>query len=145
MKIKLLALALIAFATMAFTTSDRVALINDQNQIVRFDTNIDPLLVGTEDGWRWVIAPEAVKPAYNPDTQYLEGPVAVVGANEVTSTYTVKAKTPQMIDSDKEVKLNSLDLFVLQTLCDHENRIRVLEGLSAITLQQCRAAIKARM
>jgi hypothetical protein len=48
-------------------------------------------------------------------------------------------------DAAKESRLSSIDLFVLQTLCDHESRIRVLEGKSAITFAQCRQAIKDRL
>lgn len=140
-----LAIIALAFGLLAFTTADRVALINDRNEIVRFSTNIDPALTGTEDGWRWVIAPEAVKPPYNPDTQYLEGPVAVVGPDAVTSTYTVRDKTPEMIDGDKEQRLQKLDVIILRIMCDQENRLRALESKPAITLQQCRDAIKARM
>ena len=145
MKTKLITVLLAAFVTMGFTTADRVALVNDRNEVVRFTTNIDPNLAGTEDGWKWLPAPEAVKPPHNPDTEYLDGPTFVVGPTEVTSTYTVKPKTPEMIEADREKRLNSMDRFVLQTLCDHESRIRVLEGKPAITMEQCRTAIKQRM
>jgi hypothetical protein len=100
-------------------------------------------------GIAWLPAPEVSPPAYDAATQVLSGPTVTIGEAEVTTSYSVRDKTAQELadeaDAAKEARLNSVDLFVLKTLCDHESRIRVLEGKSAITLAQCRAAIKATL
>jgi hypothetical protein len=100
-------------------------------------------------GIAWLPAPEVAPPAYDEATQVLTGPTVTIGETEVTTSYSVRDKTAQELadeaDAAKEDRLKSVDLFVLKTLCDHESRIRVLEGKSAITLAQCRAAIKATL
>jgi hypothetical protein len=100
-------------------------------------------------GIRWLPAPLPEPPAFNPATQELSGPTITIGETEVTTSYSVRDKTAQELtaeaDAAKEAQLNSVALFVLKTLCDHESRIRVLEGKSAITLAQCRAAIKGAL
>jgi hypothetical protein len=100
-------------------------------------------------GIAWLPAPEVAPPAYDEATQVLTGPTVTIGETEVTTSYSVRDKTAQELadeaDAAKEDRLKSVDLFVLKTLCDHESRIRVLEGKSEITLAQCRAAIKATL
>jgi hypothetical protein len=100
-------------------------------------------------GIAWLPAPEVAPPVYDDATQVLTGPTVTIGADQVTTSYSVRDKTAQELsteaDAVKEDRLDSVDTFVLKTLCDHESRIRKLEGKSEITLAQCRAAIKASL
>jgi hypothetical protein len=131
--------------------STRCALLNAQRELIEFR-----VIAGDEcppdlpaKGLEWVPAPEVTAPSFNSATQVLTGPTVTIGADEVTTSYSVRDKTAQELaadaDAGKEARLESIDAFVLKTLCDHESRIRVLEGKSAVTLAQCRAAIKAAL
>jgi hypothetical protein len=124
----------------------RYALIRPDNTIKDFAHDgrggIDPS-VRTKPGYRWVPAPEAQRPAYDPETQVIEGPVRTVGASEVTETYSVRAKTAAELDADKDAKISIMDRAQLRVLFNHENRIRALEGKQAITQAQFVAAVKA--
>jgi hypothetical protein len=87
----------------------------------------------------------SVDPAFNPDTQVRTGPVREILADKVTDTWTVRAKTAQELDLDKENKLSGIDFLQFELGFDHENRIRTLEGKAAITKVQFRNALKARL
>jgi hypothetical protein len=95
---------------------------------------------------KWLPAPKAEKPAYDPATQVLEGPTVAVTKDAVTESYTVRDKTAQELAAETEARKESIlsdaGELVLRRLCDHENRILVLEGKSAVTWEQCRKAIK---
>jgi hypothetical protein len=135
----------------------RCARLDDNDAVVEYRVfrDIDAKMGGWEDGAcppsiegkgvKWLPAPQAEKPSYDADTQVLEGPTVTVGKDSVTESYTVRDKTADELDGEKDARLDKVDTFVLRTLCDHESRIRVLEGKSAITLSQCRAAIKERL
>lgn len=43
----------------------------------------------------------------------------------------------------KDVKINNIDLVLLQIAFNHENRIRVLESRPAVTLNQFKTAVRA--
>lgn len=127
---------------------ERMALVGPDGTVLRYDSNIDPE-AQTKEGYQWLPAPEAIKPAYDSATQVLSGPTITVGKDAVTTEYTVRDKTAQELadeaEATKEDRLGNVELFVLQTLCDHESRIRVREGKSAITFDQCRQAIKDKL
>ena len=53
------------------------------------------------------------------------------------------AKTAQELDADKDRVLDRYDILTFKVLFNHENRIRALEGQSARTAAQFRAALKA--
>lgn len=104
----------------------------------RADCPPDP----TGKGWIWVPAPLAEKPAFNPDTQVLEGPTVTVTADQVTQSYSVREMTPAEIEAVKQEKVDGISEAVLRALCSHENRIRTLNSQPNLTLAQCRAALK---
>lgn len=79
------------------------------------------------------------------DDQVREGPVVTVEADRVTRVWTVRDKTAQEIDDEKEGYLNDLEQLGFEIDFDHENRIRVLEGRAQVTVAQFRAALKARL
>jgi hypothetical protein len=130
----------------ALAADVRCALVNSKDAILEFRQHHDvcPPDLPAKD-WRWLSAPIATPPSYDANTQVLEGPTRTVEASAVTESYTVRSKTAEELNADKESRLNSLAVFVLKHLCDHESRIRVLEGKSAITFEQCREAIKAAL
>ena len=123
----------------------RYALISPSDKIDRYGIDIGPDVV-MDPGWRWVPAPIADKPIYDPATQVLDGPMVTVGADAVTEAYTVRAKTTRELADETEVRregiLSGIGELVLRRLCDHESRIRMLEGKSAVTWEQCRKTIK---
>lgn len=97
----------------------------------------------------WRPAPKAVTPAYDAATQILIGPTVTVEPTQVTESYTVRDKTAQELaqetDERRENILSGIGEVVLRRLCDHESRIRVLEGKTAVTWEQCRQAIKSAL
>lgn len=120
----------------------RYALVNPSGGIDRLDASVDPA-VQTRAGWRWLPCPEAARPAFDPATQVLDGPVRVVTDTAVAESYTVRAKTPAELDADREAALDRLDLALFRIAFNHENRLRAIEGKAAVTAVQFRAAIKA--
>jgi hypothetical protein len=94
--------------------------------------------------WKPAPLPDTL-PSVDSNTQVLVGPVVTIEEDRVVTSYSVRQKTTAELDGEKDAKLDSLGVFILKTLCDHENRIRVLERKSEITPEQCRAAIKAQM
>lgn len=86
-----------------------------------------------------------VDPPFNPATEVKEGPVETIAADQVTRTWTVRAKTAGELDAEKEHRLDDFDRLTLAVAFDHENRIRALEGKAAVTAAQFRAALKARL
>jgi hypothetical protein len=152
----LLALALLLAGSTISDAATRCAQVRDGIVVSYADVPASDLAAADgcwpdapHKGIKWLPAPVVAPPAYDAATQVLAGPTVTIGETEVTTSYSVRDKTAQEIaaeaDADKEARLNSVDLFVLKTLCDHESRIRVLEGKSAITLAQCRAAIKGAL
>jgi hypothetical protein len=87
---------------------------------------------------------ETVNPAYDSATQVKEGPtIQEDHVNKIRRTvYTVRAKTAQELDADKDVKVDSMDKVVFQILFNHENRIRTLAGQNQVTLAQFKTAVK---
>lgn len=122
----------------------RHALINPQGALVRVEANIDPA-VPTRTGYRWLPYQVAALPAFDPATQVLEPPVVQIGAEAVTESRSVRAKTTAEIDAEKLQRVNALDLLVFRVLFDHENRLRVLEGRPSVTPAQFRAALVAAL
>jgi hypothetical protein len=136
----------------------RCARLDDNDAVVEYRVfrDIDAKMGGWEagscppsiegKGVKWLPAPEPdVLPSHDPATQVVEGPTVIVEKDQVTTSYAVRDKTADELDGEKDARIDKVDTFVLKTLCDHESRIRTLEGKGEITLSQCRAAIKERL
>ncbi len=96
----------------------------------------------TRKGFAWL--PIVITdPAFDSTTQVRTGPVTTVEALRVTRVWTVRAKTAQELDEDKTVRIEGADAALIIAICNHENRIRALENKAAITLAQCKSALKA--
>jgi hypothetical protein len=65
--------------------------------------------------------------------------------DKVTRVWTVRSKTAQEIDADKDGAINAMDMLAFKVLFGHENRVRVLESKAAITAAQFKAALKAML
>jgi hypothetical protein len=157
MTTKLFLALLMLFGASAAHADVRCARLSDGDAVMEYRVFSD--MVAKLGGWepgtcppdiphknvRWLPAPQAEAPAYDPATQVLEGPTVSIGKEAVTESYAVRDKTAEELDADKDAKLGTVDVFVLKVLCDHESRVRALEGKSEITLEQCRAAIKAKL
>lgn len=122
-----------------------IALIRPDSKVDRIvpAETIDPA-AGLREGWRWVTV-TIVKPAFDEATQVLEGPADSLGKGGLTRTWTVRAKTAQELDAEKDGRVSAIDALTLAVAFDHENRLRALEGKTAITAAQFRAALKARL
>lgn len=88
-----------------------------------------------------------VDPPFNAETQIKTGPVlsADHDANTHMMTWTVRDKTAQELDADKEAELSRYDRLNFEVNFDQENRIRALENKAAITKAQYRNALKGRL
>jgi len=102
-----------------------------------------PVLPGKP--YRKFYTTEIVNPAYDPETQVKEGPtIEEDHVNFIRRTvYTVRDKTAQELDDDKQTKVDNLDMVALRILFNHENRLRTLEGQGQVTLNQFKNAVKA--
>ena len=88
---------------------------------------------------------ETVKPDFDAATQIRFGPTVEEDhdAKVRRYVYTVRDKTAEELEADKEARIDRLDLVALRIAFNHENRIRALEGKQAISAAQFKAAVKA--
>jgi hypothetical protein len=119
------------------------ALVAPNDTVIRFSINVDPS-VQTKTGYRWLPV-ATTNPAVNQSTEVREGPVLTVLEDQVTQVWTVRAKTAQELDADKEAALDRFDMLALKALFNHENRIRPLEAKAIVTAAQFRAALKGML
>jgi hypothetical protein len=117
------------------------ALIDPDGEVNRTATNVDPT-VQTRAGWEWLPV-EVTNPSYDPTTQVKEGPTVTVLADKVTRVWTVRDKTADELDADKDAVISAFDMLAFKVLFNHENRIRALEGKGTVTAAQFRTAMKA--
>lgn len=117
--------------TIAVLSSDKTFL---------YTRDLGPNLVDVKDGL--VLPLEDIDPPFDPITQVKLGPDVVVTQSKVTRTWTVRNKTPQEFDAGKDLVVSSLDLTIFKVLFNHENRIRALEGKTAVTANQFKTALK---
>lgn len=122
----------------------RYALVRPDNTVDRLQVNIDPT-VQTKPGFRWLSCPAVPQPVIDAAVEIVEGPAYVVGANEVTETWTKRAKTAGELNAEKDGRISALDKLQFLIAFDMENRVRVIEGKLAVTAAQYRAALKARL
>lgn len=92
--------------------------------------------------WRWIPV-EGTPPAFDPATQVLEDPTVLVEPARVVRSWAVRAKTAQEIDDEKTARVDALQDAIVKALCNHENRIRVLESRATVTEAQCKNGFKA--
>lgn len=119
------------------------ALVRPEKTIDRRSQNIDPN-VQTKPGFAWLPV-EAVDPKHDPATQVKTGPVTTIETSRVLDTWTVRAKTTQELDAEKDARISAIDLLQFAVSFDMENRMRVLEGKAQVTAAQYRNALKARL
>ena len=127
----------------------RYALLNDQDQFVwpdqfrEFATPPTPL--PGKPTWRFLPAPPAVLPTYDPVTQVLEGPVYTIGPTDVTEAYMVRNLTPQELSSRKDRDAQGFNDALLKVIHNLNNRVLTLEGKPNVTIQQTKQAIRNLM
>ena len=86
----------------------------------------------------------------NPDvddyaTHIKEGPVESVGAKKVTRVWTVRPKTADEIDVDKEARIPLSDSIQFKAMLDVENRTLALESKPAVTVDEYRETLKGML
>jgi hypothetical protein len=117
------------------------ALINDENEIVRTSSRVNPE-GGVEVGWKWLPVVDT-KPLASVN-QIRTGPVVTVEQEQVSRVWTVRDKTPQELDAEKDGLVDDAAVSVIgKILFNHENRIRTLNSQAPVTAAQFKAAIKA--
>lgn len=84
----------------------RHALVGPSDEIIKTAERVDPT-VDTKPGYRWLPFPKPVRPSYNRKTEALVNDGLTVSADQVVQTYSVRNKTAQEIDDDKETALES--------------------------------------
>jgi hypothetical protein len=103
-----------------------------------------PPPANTAKDWEWL--PLVIdKPSYNSETEVLEGPEDVVTAEKITRTWTVRDKTPDEINADKDLQIPRTDSVQYQIMFDQENRVRKLEGLSPTTDDEFRVLLRSKV
>jgi hypothetical protein len=86
----------------------------------------------------------------NPDledraTHTREGPVTTVEADKVTKTWTVRPRTADEIDADKEARIPPSDSIQFKAMLDVENRTLALESKPAVTADDYRETLKGML
>lgn len=93
--------------------------------------------------WRPVV--EVGNDDYNAATHVKSGPVTTIESARVVDTWTVRAKTAEEVDAEKDIRIDAFDRLNFEVNFDQENRIRALESKTPVTRAQYRAALKARL
>ena len=78
-------------------------------------------------------------------THIKEGPVESVGAKKVTRVWTVRPKTADEIDVDKEARIPLSDSIQFKAMLDVENRTLALESKPAVTVDEYRETLKGML
>ena len=86
----------------------------------------------------------------NPDvtdhtTHIKEGPVTTVKAKKVTRVLTVRPKTADELDADKEGQIPPSDSIQFKAMLDVENRTLALESKPAVTVDVYRETLKGML
>jgi hypothetical protein len=86
----------------------------------------------------------------NPDvgdhaTHTREGPVTTVKAKKVTRVWTVRPKTDEELDADKEARIPPSDSIQFKAMLDVENRTLALESKPAVTVDDYRETLKGML
>jgi len=86
----------------------------------------------------------------NPDvtdhtTHIKEGPVTTVKAKKATRAWTVRPKTADELDADKEARIPPSDSIQFKAMLDVENRTLALENKPAITVDEYRETLKGML
>jgi hypothetical protein len=103
-----------------------------------------PPAANTAKDWEWL--PLVIdKPSCGSETEVLEGPTDVVTATEITRTWTVRDKTPDEINADKDLQIPRTDSVQYQIMFDQENRVRKLEGLRPTTDDEFRVLLRSKV
>jgi hypothetical protein len=78
-------------------------------------------------------------------THTKEGPVESVGAKKVTRVWTVRPKTADELDADKEARIPPSDSIQFKAMLDVENRTLALESKPAVTADDYRETLKGML
>ncbi len=86
----------------------------------------------------------------NPDvtdhtTHIKEGPVTTVKAKKATRVWTVRPKTADELDADKEARIPPSDSIQFKAMLDVENRTLALESKPAVTADDYRETLKGML
>ncbi len=86
----------------------------------------------------------------NPDvtdhtTHIKEGPVTTVKAKKATRAWTVRPKTAEELDTDKEARIPPSDSIQFKAMLDVENRTLALENKPAVTADDYRETLKGML
>lgn len=102
-----------------------------------------PTLAGPKAAWRKVLPVVDTNPPADEATQVKTGPVVTVEPTRVTRVWTVRSKTAQEIEAEKDVVVNGLNAAVFKILFFLYNEVRVLKGQATVTQAQFKTAVKA--
>ena len=78
-------------------------------------------------------------------THTIEGPVTTVKAKKVTRVWTVRPKTADELDADKEGQIPLSDSIQFKAMLDVENRTLALESKPAVTADDYRETLKGML
>ena len=78
-------------------------------------------------------------------THTIEGPVTTVKAKKVTRVWTVRPKTADELDADKENQIPPSNSIQFKTMLDVENRTLALENKPAVTADEYRETLKGML
>lgn len=119
-------------------------LVSPENEVVREEQNIDPD-VATKPGWRWLSITELPSPIYDSKLQILEGTNYNILEESIEKYWSVRDKTPEEIESQKQNIISSIPQIIVEILFQQENKIRQLQQQSALTKEEFTDYIKSLM
>lgn len=126
----------------------RYVLVEDDTNVImeevegdkEFRTGTPPDL--PQKPFRWLPLEVTNPDVPNHVTHIKDGPVETVEAKKVTRVWTIRPKTEQEFDADKESQLPSSDSIQFKAMLDVENRTLALEKKPKLTVAKYRDALK---
>lgn len=98
------------------------ALISPEGNITKEEFDID-VNVGVKPGWKWLPIETTNHGPYNPETQYIEGPLYDIQEDKIVKYWNIHNKTQEEINNGKMMKIEGLGVTLLTILLDQHNRI----------------------
>lgn len=98
------------------------ALISPDNILTREDFDID-ITVAVKPGWKWLPIEVETHGPYNPELQFVEGPLYDIQSDRIVKYWNIHDKTQDIIQGDKTMKIENLGSVLLTILLDQHNRL----------------------
>ena len=113
---------------------DYFVLLDPENNIIKMEMNIDPG-VPTKPGYRWLLVEDLPRPKYDSKIEHADQTIEIKGKKYIRGWNIRKKSDKEMLD-EKRHKVSGLDEVLLLALLSIENKVRLLNNMPEISLEE---------